>query len=241
MNTRLRKELRLLRLYVILSAPVLVILLFSAFVTKADPARFEEISAERINIVETDGSLRMTIANRERSPDPIVDGKTIRAQGGGRPGMIFYNDEGDETGGLVFATSGKAWEEGYAYSQLSLDRFKQDQVAALRYIENDGRWFAGLQVWDRPSTSLGEEIEGLERLREMPDGPAKEALRDSLMVGDHQRLFVGRTRSGASMVSLRDSDGKVRIRMQVDSLGTPTLEFFDESGNVTYSLPEPTR
>lgn len=241
MNTRLRRELRLLRLYVIFSMPILVLLTLAAFVSRADPTRFEEISVERINIVEADGSLRMTIANRERSPDPLVDGETIRAQGGGRPGMIFYNDEGDENGGLAFASSGKAWEDGYAYSQLSLDRFKQDQVAALRYIENDGRWLAGMQVWDRPSASVGEEWEGWKRLRQMPDGPAKEALRDSLTEGDNQRLFVGRSLSGASMVSLGDSDGRVRIRMQVDSLGTPTLEFLDENGDVTHSLPEPAR
>ena len=36
---------------------------------------------------------------------------------------------------------------------------------------------------------------------------------------------------------LADPHGHPRIRMKVDSLGVPSLEFLDSAGTVTYRLP----
>jgi hypothetical protein len=44
--------------------------------------------------------------------------------------------------------------------------------------------------------------------------------------------------SKAALVNLSDRNGKTRIRMMVDSLGAPSLEFLDETGKVTSRLPE---
>ena len=42
----------------------------------------------------------MAVANSERMPDPVINGKTWKTE---RPaGMLFYNGLGDENGGLVF-------------------------------------------------------------------------------------------------------------------------------------------
>ena len=43
------------------------------------------------------------------------------------------------------------------------------------------------------------------------------------------RVFV---RSKAAVVTLSDRMGKTRLRLVVDSLGTPSLEFLDETGRV---------
>ena len=40
------------------------------------------------------------------------------------------------------------------------------------------------------------------------------------------------------VVNLSDRDGKPRIRLMVDSLGTPSLEFLDATGRVTSRLPD---
>ena len=67
--------------------------------------KFTEIDVERINIVEPDGKLRLVISNRPRSIGPIYKGKPFGYAGGTRPGMIFFNDEGTENGGLTFTGS----------------------------------------------------------------------------------------------------------------------------------------
>jgi hypothetical protein len=59
--------------------------------------RFTEIDVERSIVVEPDGSYRMVISNRPRSIGPIYKGKPFGYPGGGRPGIIFFNDEGRRT------------------------------------------------------------------------------------------------------------------------------------------------
>ncbi len=52
---------------------------------------------------------------------------------------------------------------------------------------------------------------------------------------------MGRDRGKAALVSLGDRNGKERLRLSVDSLGAARVEFLDENGKVTYSLPETRR
>ena len=52
-----------------------------------------------------------------------------------------------------------------------------------------------------------------------------------------QRMFVGRDRSKSALMALSDPQGKVRLRLAVDSLGAARIEFLDAAGNVTRSLP----
>ena len=54
---------------------------------------FEEISVERINIVEKNGFNRMVLANSDKSPGAIKQGKEVFKHETPRPGMIFYNDD----------------------------------------------------------------------------------------------------------------------------------------------------
>jgi hypothetical protein len=75
--------------------------------TGASPPRrqsFDEIQVHRIDVVEPNGTLRMVISNKNRLPPVIVNGKEHPEMGEPRPqaGMLFYNDEGSENGGLIF-------------------------------------------------------------------------------------------------------------------------------------------
>ena len=53
-----------------------------------------------------------------------------------------------------------------------------------------------------------------------------------------QRIFVGKDDSKTAMVILADRMGKPRLQLLVDSLGTAKMNFLDEQGHVTYSLPK---
>ena len=116
------------------------VLALAAF-RQAQKTRFTEIDVERINVVEKDGKLRLTISNAARLPDPIIGGKSYPLRGGtgaGSAGMIFFNDEGNENGGLVFA--GRKTATGYrANGHLTFDQFDQDETVSFTYSDVDGR------------------------------------------------------------------------------------------------------
>jgi hypothetical protein len=224
------------------TTPLLVILALAAF--RQEQTRFTEIDVERINVVEPDGKLRMVISNRPRSIGPIYKGTPFGYPGGSRPGMIFFNDEGTENGGLGF--SGSRGPDGAyrASSQLAFDQFDQDQVLYLQYADQNGQRRLGLTVADRAPVSIFELVQKRDSINLMPDGPEKRAAMERLMgpVDGQpmfaQRVYVGRDPSRAAVVNLSDPAGRPRLRLQVDSLGTPSLEFLDERGQVVSRLPE---
>lgn len=205
-------------------------------------AKFTEIDAERINIVDHDGKLRMVISNKDRFPAPVMNGKTFHRQGAASPGMIFYNDEGDEDGGLSFdgkTVNGKS----EASAALLFDQYKQDQTVGIEYNEEGGKREAGLHVWDRPEIPLDQEAEKIEAIRNMPAGPQKDAamkeLHESAARGEYgaTRVFVGKNQNHDAEVLLADAEGKPRLRMTVDAAGNAKVEFLDAAGKVVYSLP----
>jgi len=54
-----------------------------------------------------------------------------------------------------------------------------------------------------------------------------------------ERLFIGRNPDKSAIVNLRDPNGRPRLRMLVDSLGAPRIEFLDAAGHATYTVAEP--
>ena len=121
--TTIEQQLKWLRAWAVISSVLLGVLLLGAF--RQQKQRFGEIDVERINVVEPDGKLRMVISNRPRSIGPIYKGEPFGYPGGTRPGIIFFNDEGTENGGLTF--TGRTGPDGkyQASSHFSFDQFNQ--------------------------------------------------------------------------------------------------------------------
>lgn len=170
-----------------------------------------EIDVERINLVEADGTVRMVLSNTARAPDPVCSGDTFKRSGGISAGIIFYNDEGDECGGLVFRGQ-HSGDQHWAGGALLFDQFKQDQVVGLMHEDAGSSRRAGFWVWDRQDAPL----------------PA---------AGGATRVFVGKTKDGSAVVELRDGKDKIRVRLAVDAEGAPRLEFLDSDGRMTAQLP----
>jgi hypothetical protein len=238
MENKLHRDVTFLKAYSILITVLLGVIAFSTIGEANQKTKFDEIDVERINIVEKDGKLKMVISNAERQHPGIIDGKMLSRK---RPaGMLFFNEKGDEVGGLSF--SGDLRDgKGNASALLAFDRFRQDQTVAIQYGENNGQYYAGLRVWDRPETSLGPVIDKLAEIEKMKDGPEKTAAMQKLRElagGAAERVMVGRGREQAAVVRLSDTKGKPRIKLSVDLAGSPKLEFLDEAGKVTYSLPQ---
>lgn len=214
----------------------------AAFTRSVQKPRFDEIDVERLNIIAPNGTPRLVISNAERAPDVIINGKTYHRSGRNEAGMIFYNDEGSENGGMGF--SGRT-HDGHvsANAGFMFDQYGQDQTVGLTYDEQDGRRSAGLRVWDRPNQSVTVLADLVEPVKQMPDGPEKtrrmKTLRDSLAkmgLGGAQRVFVGKQTDKTATVVLADAQSRPRLRMVVDSAGAARIEFLDDAGQVVRTL-----
>ena len=193
MMSKLEKEVRILKVYAVVTTLTFGVLLFTAFQQANQKHKFEEIDVERINIVETDAKLKMVISNGERQHPGVIDGRMLSRKR--PPGMLFFNEKGDECGGLSFdgdQKDGKASAGGL----LAFDRFRQDQTVGIQYGEGNGQYHAGLRVWDRPDTSLGLVIDKLAAIERMSEGPAKTAAMREL-----------RETAGATEILVSDSHG----------------------------------
>lgn len=115
----------------------------------------KELVAQQIKIVEPDGTIRLLLSNRNLFPGTsmTVNGKIISEE---RPqaGMLFYNDEGAENGGLIFGghknNKNKVVDAG---GSLSFDRYAGNQEVQLIGVNDSENRFAGLRISDsNPST-----------------------------------------------------------------------------------------
>lgn len=235
----MHRELRLWKAYATVTTLLLAALVVMAF---RSTNNFDQINAQRINIVGPDGALQMVISNRQDMPEGRMDGKTFISQGRHEgAGLIFYNSLGDEDGGLTFGAHKTA--NGYAADAgLMFDQFKQDQTVGLTYSGENGKQTAGLRVWQRPSLDLAQEAEQFEAIRAMPAGAAKTAaeakLRQQARAGKFGalRLFAGRMPDETAAVVLSDQTGHPRLRLEVAPDGTPRIEFLDANGKVVRTV-----
>lgn len=242
--TDLEREVRFLKRYAIVSTLAFGMISVAAF-TRQGPTRFGVIDAERINIVEPNGNYRMILSNRPRSSGPIYKGKPFGYPGGSRPGIIFFNDEGTENGGLTFSGSADSSGRVQATTHMSFDQFNQDQVLNLDYSEDNGRRLTGISIADRAPVDIYDWVMARDSIMKVADTVRRAAaLREWGAPREGtplfaQRLFVGRTRARASALVLSDPAGRPRLRLLVDSLGSARIEFLDEGGSVVSRFPPP--
>ena len=195
---------------------------------------FVEIDVQRINIREPDGTLRMTISNAATAPGLIFKGTEHPFPNRQAAGILFFNDEGTENGGLLFggAKKGRNVSSG---GHLSFDQYEQDQVISLDQTEEHGRRRAGLTFFDRPDTPIPLEL--IDKLNTLEGSAEFETLTKAGGFG-HPRLFIGKTEERASAVILRDAKGLARLRLTVTPAGAASIEFMNESGKIVRRITE---
>ena len=231
MNEKLEREIGFLKIY---SAGITValLLLFGFILNLSRKTHFKEISVERINVVEKNGNLRLVLSNKERQHPGSINGKELpdreRAAG-----LIFFNSAGDECGGLIYDGDDK--EAGLI---LSVDKFRDDQVMQLQYMEDTkskNRKY-GIQLWDYPKENSFEErmkrFKELEKLKNNDEiQKAYNKMKDdSLLMED--RLFLGKTFNKEIGLFIKDKNGKPRIKVYIDDNNIPKIEFLDDKGNI---------
>jgi hypothetical protein len=242
-EAQIRRELRLLKAYALIMTAMFATLTLTAFRRSAHE-KFTEIDVERINVVEPDGKYRFVISNKPRSIGPLFKGRPFGYPGGGRPGIIFFNDEGTENGGLSLGGSRAADGSVDASSHMSFDQFDNDQVLNLDYRERNGQRLVGISMLDRAPIPIERLTEMYDSLNRIADPAGRRAEMIKIMTPTNgeplqaQRVFLGRNPQKAAMLLLSDPKGRPRIRIAVDSTGSPAIEFLDESGKVSTRMPE---
>ena len=206
--------------------------------------RATTLTVERLNIVDSTGRLALVLSNGARLPGGTFAGKEYPQSFTGRgksAGMIFFNEAGDEVGGLIY--EGARRDSTYrAFEHFSFDQWQQNQVVALQYQDNGSSRSAGMQVWDRPTDApLARQFALAEQMQALPPGPVRdsvnaERLRVRARVEGTPRMFVG-SENRVAKVELRDAVGRVRLRLLVDSTGTGRLVFLDSAGKTTATYP----
>lgn len=203
----------------------------------APTTRFDTIDVHRINLRENDGTLRMVIAARDHFPGIVMHGHEYpHPDRADVAGMLFFNDEATENGGLIFGGRKGADGRIVNFGHLSFDQYDQDQVAMLEQSEEAGQRSAGITIADRPDAAI--PIEAVEQTQHLAPAQRKAAL-DRIFAGagtGHDRAFLGKTESRDALMALRDGDGRVRLRMRVTQAGDAAIEFLDASGKVVRNV-----
>jgi hypothetical protein len=230
---KIERDVRFLKFYSAAVTLLLLVFLVSAF-TMSGNQKFKEIDVERINVVESDGSLRMVISNSQRQHPGISGGQTIKRTEPREPGIIFFCENGDECGGLAYSAK-KTGDKVEAYGGLTFDQFMQDETVKLAYVDSGGWRRAGITIQDRSNITEPEWGKLYENAVKMPRGPERDQAMKPLLAPI--RAFFGKTRENGSGLFFADTEGRTRITMIVDASGNPRLNFLDQDGKVIQSFP----
>ncbi len=244
------RQIRILQVAVAILSATTVLLAVNCFRPLLPRQRFLVIDAERINIRERNGILKAALSNAAG----FTEGQRAQGDEGARiSGLMFYNEEGQEAGGLVYL--GKAIPGGQdAEAALTFDQFRQDQNVYLHHEEHrDGKGTRiedGLSVNSRPDwTDVKEEYRTYEAMRGLAPTQQDEAGLQALQAGKIStgRLFLGVKRGldggqpyDDGGLFIKNRWGRTVIKLYVDYDNKPRFEIYDRLGkSVVYELKVP--
>ena len=241
MKNKMEKEIRSLKIYAVILTGAFFFIIASSFTRQKLSRDYKILNVERINIVEPDGKLKMVISNQNLQHPGMIDGKELPARERA-PGILFFNEEQDEVGGLGYYGN---QADGGNNVYLSIDQYKNDQVMQLmHYTSKNGDNRYGLQFWERDKELtqpvLATLIDSLDQAGY--NYPEKMKFLQNLNGGEPvtaSRMFVGKNYNRETGVFLKDQFGVDRLRLYVDSANNPRLEWLDSQGQVMGNLLNP--
>jgi hypothetical protein len=231
------KALSSLRFLVVYSAVltlVFAVTVLCGFAMIRNP-QFGIITARRINIVEPDGTVRLTISNRaDFSGGWIHKKESPRPDRRDAAGMLFMSEEGTEQGGLIWGASQLPDGTIENHGHLSLDQYEENQVFALDAGQEGKDKFSRITLADQGDYPVEEKRKAEERIGRLPADKQDEAWGEFFSTHRHdvKRMVLGRAPDGSVGLSLRDNAGRVRILLDVQADGKSMLQFLDDSGKV---------
>ena len=198
------------------------------------------ITARRINIVEPDGTVRLTISNRADFPSGWMRGKEYpRPDRTEAAGMLFMSEEGTEQGGLIWGAGQQPDGSIQSHGHLSLDQYEENQIFAIDAGREGNNKFSQIVIADQGDYPVQEKRDAYARIMSLPadqQDAAWSRFFSAHPAYDTKRMVLGRASDGSVGVDLKDKSGKTRILLRVATDGTPSLQFFDGAGNISKVL-----
>ncbi len=231
---------RFLTIYSGVLTVAFVVTVFTAFKPAPQNASFDTLTVRRMNVVEPDGTPRMILSDKAEFPGAYLHGKDIPRTDRDSAGMIFVNDEGTENGGLIFGGLKDAQGMVHSYGHLSFDRYDQDQVLNLEQNQDGNDRTSGLAINDTADYAITPQMfADSDRFHDLPQGPER-----AKSIAEFQRkypaytnrAYLGRSADRSVGLSLKDEQGRERLRMIVKPDGAPAIELLDERGRVANEL-----
>ncbi|PTA71331.1 MULTISPECIES: hypothetical protein [unclassified Stenotrophomonas] len=175
--------------------------------TRVETPDSERITARRIDIVDDQGVIRMTLSGK--TPAPIIDGIQYK-RAFNVAGMVLYDDKGSERGGF-----GTADVDG-GMAVLALDHPAMDAI--------------GWRV--SPDGQVSFSINQAPKLIREPalDNKLIPGVQAPTRIG----LVVGA--DGTPAIALNDKADRTRLRLTVTAEGYGAIEFLDAQGKVIHTL-----
>jgi hypothetical protein len=237
MEKEVRKKVNFLMAYAIISTLFISFLALSSFGKKDKIENFDELIVKKLTVIGEDNLPRMVLSNENRQHSGRMNGKEWAKRE--RPsGIIFFNNQGDECGGLVYQAKVK---EGKTISGMSftMDNYKDDQVLQILNDEYyaEGKTFIerGISINQFPEgTNIDDRNKKLEELKAIKDDKERKSKTRELLQkeGSVNRLFIGRTKGNSSGLFLSGPDGKPKMMIYVDEKGNPKIQTFNEKGEI---------
>lgn len=187
----------------------------NAFGEDERSAAFSTLDVERINIRDPDGTIRIAISNRAHAPDAVYRGKTYERSIDDLVGLVFYEANGDEAGGIALANLRDLKQSAFIFDYTHQIT---DGIGMVKRESEDGEsWETGFFLTDRREYKPGDitSSQGVERI-----------------------WLVNR--NGNAALEISDPEGRTRIRIGVDADGQPAIHVLDEEGRVVSNMAEST-
>jgi hypothetical protein len=200
---------------------------------------FTEVDVQRINVVEPDGTLRMVISDKASLPGIVIKGKEHPHPNRSTAGILFFNDEGTENGGLTFGGSKDKNGQPSSFGHLSFDEYEQDQVLVIDAQQAGDKRGSALTIVDRPNYPIGELVELTDRIKNFTKEQQQAEITKFTQShpSPHQRLYLGRSDDRSVALKFKDAEGHDRIVMQVAADGAASIKFLDQDGKIVSQLP----
>lgn len=176
-------------------------------ITRVQAPDHDRITARRIDIVDAEGTIRMTLAGT--TPAPIIDGIQYK-RAFDVAGLVIYDKSGSERGGL-----GTADVDG-GMAILALDHPAMDAIGWR--VSPDGE--VNFLINQAPALIRDEALGG--------------ALVPGVSTPTRIRLAVAA--NGTPSVALSDKNDKPRLRLTVTDAGFGAIEFLDAAGEVVHTI-----
>jgi hypothetical protein len=239
---KVRRELLFLRCYA-LGVTAIGGAVFLAGASQQTRPQFDRLVVHRIDVVDRSGKLAMVLTDHDDFPAPIMNGKTgHRTSGGDENGIVFYNQDGNEQGALIWDGRVRTKDGAQSVNVLSLDTADSDQLMQLYNGTNGGKHAAALVAWDLPAGSFVLRDRMRAELAKTRDPAQRSAIRRRYReqgIYGFDRFFAGYGEDDVSQVALSDGRGRVRAKLSVSKAGEAQLVFLNAAGQVVASYPSP--